>query len=554
MNNEVQSAIREVDSTIHLPPNTEKFPKLGIKVSFLIKDFIGFCGGKDKLEGKTTENVVEEIIKPATAKYQTSFCEMLLNQGKELGKERNEVAVARATVFISQARKYTFLKVLSAIENHFEGDNLDTFIWFDIFSLNQHQANNFTSEWLRTLFKNTIGEFGRTVMVLSPWNNPITYTRAWCIWEAYCTVVTKGKFEIAVSSHDRDIFINEITANPIGVIDEMLSKIDAEKSECFDPKEKEIIFDTIRKEIGFPKINPLIYEQLRIWVINEVNKELENNQDESRHPFLLRTLGKLYIGQGKYQDSSRLLQEAFDTFTQYAGDRHPETLITMHDLGYAYFKEGKYNIAEDIFLNCLEKQNQVFEPNHPLIRSTTNSLGLVYERQDKFKMAEEMYLECLEKAKLTVGNDHPSILACNHNLALLYERQEKFNITDKMSIDNFEKQKEVLGSNHPDTLRSMAIVAKIYGSHGDFNKAKLLYNECIEKKTVALGPDHPSTLLSNYSFICHQLLTYGDFDNYENFTIRLVEKLKSSLGPDHPNTLTVVEDLSFIHKRNYKAE
>merc|ERR1712007_300411 len=136
----------------------------------------------------------------------------------------------------------------------------------------------------------------------------------------------------------------------------------------------------------------------------------------------------------------------------------------------------------------------------------------------------------------------------------LYERQEKFNITDKMFIDNFEKQKEVLGSNHPDTLRSMAIVANIYGSHGDFNTAKLLYNECIEKKTVALGPDHPSTLLSNYSFICHQLLTYGDFDNYENSTIRLVEKLKSSLGPDHPNTLTVVEDLSFIHKRNYKAE
>ena len=50
-------------------------------------------------------------------------------------------------------------------------------------------------------------------------------------------------------------------------IKDMLSTIDAERSECFKVEDKERIFDVVRKEIGFNKINSMVFNQLRNWVI-----------------------------------------------------------------------------------------------------------------------------------------------------------------------------------------------------------------------------------------------------------------------------------------------
>lgn len=92
-------------------------------------------------------------------------------------------------VFISHAWKYLFLETLEALKNHFK-DDLDVFaIWFDLFAINQqHIASDLPSEWLRIFFKDAIKSFGHAVMVLSPWDNPIPYTRAcWCVLKAFYT-------------------------------------------------------------------------------------------------------------------------------------------------------------------------------------------------------------------------------------------------------------------------------------------------------------------------------------------------------------------------------
>jgi hypothetical protein len=221
-------------------------------------------------------------------------------------------AVDRVTVFISHAWKYKFLHVLSALKDHFK-DEPDTIIWFDLFSNNQHKASDLPYEWWQTVFKSSIKDFGHTVMAMSPWNNPIPYTRAWCIFEAYCTTLEpKSRFEIAMSAKEREKFIKDVVYDPEGIINTMLSVINAEKSTVFSPQDEDRILEVIRKEVGFYEINSLIFEQLREWVIGIAKKELEINQDEERHADLLHMLGMLYKGQGNYQASQPLLEEALE--------------------------------------------------------------------------------------------------------------------------------------------------------------------------------------------------------------------------------------------------
>ena len=141
-------------------------------------------------EPLTTTDVCNKFLKPITSEKQQSYCEYL--------QEQNSPDVGEATVFISHAWKYTFVEVVDALEHHFSKEP-DIFIWFDLFSNNQHKAISFPFEWWRDTFLNAIGKLGRVVMVLSPWNNPIPFTRAWCLWEIYCAVSTGSKFEVAIT-------------------------------------------------------------------------------------------------------------------------------------------------------------------------------------------------------------------------------------------------------------------------------------------------------------------------------------------------------------------
>lgn len=165
------------------------FPKDGISLSYM-NEFIGICGGRPQLEGLTTTEINERFVKPMTISYHSSLCDMLKVQG--------HVAVGVALVFISHAWKYLFLDVVDALMYHFR-DTPSTIIWFDLFSNNQHKAVDLDFHWWSTTFKSAIQQFGYTVMVFAPWHDPIPLTRGWCLFELYCTIVTRSKFEVAMS-------------------------------------------------------------------------------------------------------------------------------------------------------------------------------------------------------------------------------------------------------------------------------------------------------------------------------------------------------------------
>jgi hypothetical protein len=68
-----------------------------------------------------------------------------------------------------------FEDVMEAINFHFTEDR-ETRIWFDLFSNNQHCASATAAldfEWWSETFQSAIAQFGHTVLILSPWNDPM---------------------------------------------------------------------------------------------------------------------------------------------------------------------------------------------------------------------------------------------------------------------------------------------------------------------------------------------------------------------------------------------
>ena len=56
-----------------------------------------------------------------------------------------------------------------------------TFVWLDVLCVNQHATQHLTPEWWSSIFRDAIRAIGWTVTVLSPWDDPLPLTRAWCL-------------------------------------------------------------------------------------------------------------------------------------------------------------------------------------------------------------------------------------------------------------------------------------------------------------------------------------------------------------------------------------
>ena len=524
---------------------TIPFPKNGIKLSYLLNEFVEECGGRGALIGKTTEDFNKEFAKPLTKDYELSYCDMILEKAKK--NDELDGIVQPATVFISHAWKYEFLHVLDALEDHFQ-DEPDKIVWFDIVSNNQHKATDLEYGWWATTFKDAIKQLGHTVMVMAPWNDPIPYKRAWCIFEAYCTNITGAKFEIAMSSKEQKAFIEQCKYDSTGPICQMLSDVDAEKSDAYNPDDKERIHTVIREEIGFAGLNSMLFEQLREWVIAVGLKELKLSEEDSEEQMaFMNMVGTLYRDQGKYDLAEPLYEESFSKHEKKLGSDHSSTLESMNNLATLYRIQGKYDLAEPLHKNCLSKREIILGPDHPDTLKCINSLATLYRIQGKYDVAEPLHKKCLSKREIILGPDHPDTLKCINSLAILYRNQGKYTLAETFYKDCLSKRETILGLDHPKTLKCMNSLAILYRNQGNYELAEKLLKKCLSKRETTLGSDHPDTLNTMHNLA----LLYFHQGNHELAEVlfkKCLSKRETIFGPDHAYTTQTRDGLSDVQR------
>ncbi len=305
----VLNDISSSDQTDEVLIDPQAFPKHGVRLDFVV-NLLNYCNGKEIFQGMTTTEVCETVVKPLTKEKQASFCGLLLSQRSK--------HVDIANVFISHAWRYKFLDVIDAIVHHYELERKpfeDVILWFDLFSNNQHKAVEYDFYWWSHTFRSAIHEIDHTLMIFAPWNNPIPLTRAWCIWELYCTIDSNSHFAIALSDSEKKKFIEEIKENATDVINRMLAIIDSQNSSAFIKADEERIHQAVIDTIGFNTMNSLIFEKLREWVIWAAKHELDEiivseSLDVLPRIELEYALSDLYLSQGNYTEALHYAQVA----------------------------------------------------------------------------------------------------------------------------------------------------------------------------------------------------------------------------------------------------
>jgi tetratricopeptide (TPR) repeat protein len=265
----------------------------------------------------------------------------------------------------------------------------------------------------------------------------------------------------------------------------------------------------------------------------------------------MHELAELYRFQGEYAKAEALFVQTLEIQRRVLGELSRDTLDTMDTLGQLYDSEGKYAPAEPLFIKALEGKQRTLGGEHRDTLASMANLATHYWSQGKYAQAEPLYAKALEAQERVLGDEHPDTLEGLNNLATLYQNQSRYAESESLYTKALAGQRRVLGEEHPTTLNTMNNLAVTYGFQGKYAQAESLLAKLVDGQRRALGGEHPLTLNSTSNLT--MLYVYeGKYVQAEPVFTKLLEVDRRALGEEHPYTLITMNDLAQLYR--YEAK
>jgi len=467
--------------------------KKGVNIPFLVKI-------AHRVEQEwTTSDVCTKLVLPETQGKKLAYYQLEPDATDEMGNKM----IGEADYFCSHAWKYKFVNVVDALGQFCKKKNLipeQTYFWFDLFINNQHQAPNLSYKWWCIQFKQAIRSFGKVVLILEPWSDPIPFKRAWCLWEIFCTIVTHSEFNVAMCEDQHNDF-NLRLVKDFEQIRLSLSKIDARRADASNKEDRDKIFAAIRDADGFLKLNERVIGKMREWLLN--------------------------AGEAHSKETSVA-----------CGDDNLTTLMTYNCLGKVYRDMNQYSEAEQHFSKALSGLIRTTGKDSTYTTEVMNNYAYTLQQQGKYEEAIEMHEDCLKYRRKRLGKFHKDTTQSMSNLATALRKfdLERAKKLFKEAVECRDKIKN-MGPDHPATLYTVSQYALTLSINKDFKAAEEQHQRAIKgldqffSKKIPDGRKHPLTLIAIHNMGHHFMLLRRNFDAWELLSEAYngrVEKLGSS--------------------------
>jgi serine/threonine protein kinase len=259
-----------------------------------------------------------------------------------------------------------------------------------------------------------------------------------------------------------------------------------------------------------------------------------------------QTIGKSYKDLGLFPEAQTQVGRALELRRRVLGERHIDTLITMHELAEIYRYKEEYAKAEPLFLRTLELQRSVLGEKHRETLDTMDALAQLYDSTGKYAQAEPLLIQALEARRRTLGEEHTATIATTSNLAMHHWSQGKYAQAEPLWTKALEVNQRLLGDEHPDTLTGMNNLATLYQAEGKYAQAEPLLTKTLEVQRRVLGDEHPSTLNTMNNLAVNDGLL-GNYARAEPLFAKLVEGQKRTLGAENPKTLNSISNLDMLY-------
>lgn len=441
----------------------------------------------------TVSKVCDKIIKPLSG--DSSYVEHLLTS-----HETDSLVKPTADVFVSYAWQYRWSDLISALEILAEDD----FVWLDVVVVNQHVSKAVElDDWLTT-FASAIMAIKKIVLVVSPWDAPVSPRRIWCVYEFMIADMSKAEVVMTMPKKDVEDFKRALVRRRCGkaFFESLFADIDVKKASAYKQSDRAAILGKIMT-YGDKKVNDVVMYRLKDLFVQYANAELvQRGKDNTFHSMdtgnVYLALGVLYEVFGNTNIAVQWYKRSYDIFTQFE-DVGSVAMITAH-LALSLRELKRYKES----LTLLEKGEKVdaavYGRHHLVMVNNYNNQAMCLVGLGEYQSALSLLSRAME-----ITQNRGLLIMMRHNVRDLrlahaftlnnagecYRALSQLDVAQKYHEEAMAIRLELLGYNHTHYANSLNNYACVLHDRGEVKAANGIGMKAFDILERVLGAQHP---------------------------------------------------------------
>lgn len=247
---------------------------------------------------------------------------------------------------------------------------------------------------------------------------------------------------------------------------------------------------------------------------------------------LLSSIGRTYLGLGRYDDASRTLHSALVLRRAKDDGGNAEVTEGIRSLAMLEAERGSIPAAESLFSEALVRARQV-PTDSTLLGSLLDGYGSLQLDKGDFSAAEKTLRTALSIRQRTLGVSNAEIAGTLNNLAVSLGQQNRWPEAIPLHETALQLLRRANGIDHPDVATGLNTLANAYTIIGKFPAADTLFKQALSQRIRLLGAHHPEVAWTHYSY-ADMLRLSGDFPRAIVEAQAVLSERGTTLPESHP--------------------
>jgi tetratricopeptide (TPR) repeat protein len=220
------------------------------------------------------------------------------------------------------------------------------------------------------------------------------------------------------------------------------------------------------------------------------------------------TIGRAYLNLDEREPCEHQLRRAWELTRDALGPDHPRALAAEADFAFAL--EGTYRLKEAWRMqsDLHARRARVLGERHPDTLMSLHRLGNIAAEQSRFDVAERYFRQTLEARRAVLGPDHADTIWSMSDLAGVLIGSGRAAEAEPLARVALERRLRAQEPLHIDTLNAELCLASALVPLGRFDEAEPLLLKNLQSRETVYGAAHPATSLP-YTFLASMRLSQG---------------------------------------------
>jgi serine/threonine-protein kinase len=264
--------------------------------------------------------------------------------------------------------------------------------------------------------------------------------------------------------------------------------------------------------------------------------EIRRGMLGSAHPEVaasLTNLGLLFATRGEHDSARQMLEEAVAIHARGGELNHSRVVTTLDALGVALREQGRYDEAEGYQREALRILQTARTANDPQLPLVLSSLATTLEKAGDYALADSLFRSSLALRRSLYGDRHPHVSVGLNDLALLLQRRTEYAEAETLIRESLAISEQSLGAAHPHVADVLNRLASVLWWKGDPAAAEPLHRRSLALKRSIYGDDHLQIAVGLYN-LAQVLRDNGSMEAAEAASRQALAISRKSGGDDHP--------------------